>query len=112
MWRMRTRRKDIEKHTHLYWVLIMGMVYTHLDVGGGRTLLHCVCMHVHGTCWAETYLYWTLVSITIGTNTARLAWCWIYFVFVFTTHDAWPPLSTVLIAAVCMASSRGLDVDS
>ena len=36
---MRTCRKGIEKRTHLYWVLILGMICTHLDVGGGRTLL-------------------------------------------------------------------------
>ena len=42
---MRTCRTCIEKHTHLYVVFIMGMICTHLDVGGGRTLLHDVCMH-------------------------------------------------------------------
>ena len=40
-------------------------------------------------CWAGTYLYWTQVSITTGTNSAHLdvaALCRIYFVFVFTTR--------------------------
>ena len=70
---MRTCRKGIEKHTHLYGVFILGVICTHLDVVGGRTLLRCVCMHVHEECWAGTYLYWTLVSITIGTNKVRVS---------------------------------------
>ena len=52
---MRTCRKGIEKHTHLYWVLVMGVICTHLDVGGGRTLLRGVCMHVRA--WAGTHLH-------------------------------------------------------
>ena len=44
---MRTCREGIEKHTHLYGVFNLGVICTHLDVGGGRTLLRCVCMHVH-----------------------------------------------------------------
>ena len=41
----RTSRKSIEKDTHICWVLVMGVICTHLDVEGGRTLLHGVCMH-------------------------------------------------------------------
>ena len=44
---MRTCRKGIEKHTHLYWVFIMGVICMHLNVGGGWTLLCCVCMHTY-----------------------------------------------------------------
>ena len=113
---MRTCRKGVEKRTHLYGVLIMRMICTHLDVVGGWTLLRCVCMHVHEECWAGTYLYWTLVSITIGTNNVRVS---MSLRGAGSTsppssrpNDAWLPLSAVLIVAVCAVSSRCLDVDS
>ena len=42
---MGTCRKGIEKHTHLYGIFIMGVICTHPSIGGGRTLLHGVCIH-------------------------------------------------------------------
>ena len=62
-----------------------------------------------GECWAGTYLYWTLVSITIGTNSAHLdvaARCRICFVFVFTTQRR---VVTLVRGSVFLA---WLDVDS
>ena len=113
---MRTCRKGIEKRTHLYGVLIMGMICTHLDVVGGRTLLRCVCMHVHEECWAGTYLYWTPVSITIGTNKVRVSMslrgAGSTLLSSSRPNDAWLPLSAVLIVAICAVSSQCLDVDS
>ena len=112
---MRTCRKGIEKDTHLYGVFILGLICTHFDVGGGRTLLRCVCMHVYRS-WAETYLYWTLVSITIGTDKVRVSMSLPGAGSASSSssrpNDAWLPLSEVLIVAVCTVSSRGFDVDS
>ena len=40
MWRkLRTCSEGKKKHTHPYWVLIMGVNCAHLDVGGDRTML-------------------------------------------------------------------------
>ena len=61
----------------MYWVLIMGMIPTHVNVGGGGTLLR------------RDIPLLDLVSIMIGTDSARLdvvVWCRIRFVFVFTTR--------------------------
>ena len=63
-------------------------------------------------------LGWTLVSMTIGTNSTRLgvaaahAGCQIRLVFVFTRQRRADTLLEALIVTVCAVSSRNLDVDS
>ena len=43
-----------KRGTHLYCVLIMRVICTHLDVGGGRTLLHDVlCVHPQENVWPD-----------------------------------------------------------
>ena len=114
---MRTCRTGMEKHTHLYWVLIIGKICTHLDVGGGRTLLHGVCMH------ARTQENVGLGHTSIGPwsrsrsgSTARISMSLPGAGSALSSSsrpkDAWLPLSAVLIVAVCAVSSRGFDVDS
>ena len=114
---MRTCRTGIEKHTHLYVVFIMRMICTHLDVGGGRTLLYGVCMRARtqeNVGLGHTSIRplsrsrsGPTVSISMslpGAGSASSSSS--------RPNDAWLPLSAVLIVAVCAASSRGFDVDS
>ena len=68
---MRTCRTGIEKHTHLYGVLIMGVIYTHLHVGGDRTLLHGVCItHAH-----RKTLGWDIPLSDVGLDHDRNQQC-------------------------------------
>ena len=102
---MHTWRKGIEKYTYLYWFLVMGVICTHLDVGGGWTLLRCVCMHARA--WAGTHLHWTLVSITVGTNGTHLDVAVQYqicLVFVFTRQQR----MVTLVRSVDRRCMRGL----
>ena len=81
----------------------MGVICTHVNVGGGGTLLR----------WEIPLL--DLVSIMIGTNSAHLdvaAWCRTCFVFVFTTQRRVITLVRAADRRRMYSSSRGLDVDS
>ena len=74
---MRTCRKDIEKHIHLYWFLIMRMIFTHLDVGGGQTIWDIPLLDP----WSRSRSG-PIVRISTLLPGVR---CRIYFVFVITT---------------------------
>ena len=85
-------------------------------MGGWLTLLDGVCMRTAGTS-GGTHLYWTLVSIVIGTNSTHLdvparapsQRYWICLTWYSRDNGVWLPLSAVKIAA---SSSRRLEVDS
>ena len=112
-----TCRKYIEKNTHLYWVLVMGVICTHLDVEGDWTLLHGICMHArtqenvgleHTSIrpWSRSRSESTVrISMSLpGAGSASPS--------PSRPNDAWLPLSAVLTVAVCAVSSLGFDVDS